>query len=285
MKKQITKSRQSRAHSSSASRSYRAVPWLYDDEYAELHADNQDVAMLLADLGGRSRRVLLAGCGTGRAAIPLAEAGHCVLGLDYDDSMLQIAREKSKPLGLDADRLSFRCVDLLNWKLGARDRGRFDCAASLFNSFLVFTRAEQQLAVLLRLHESLRPGGSILLDVFNPSVAELSHESKEQIEPHLFYSRHLGRSVMRLVSLKPGRGEQRREVRFDYHWHDDAGEVQVRAVRFEITWFERRELELLLNQAGFRVSEVRGGYNGESYSHDSPRLIVRAEKRSRIRKR
>jgi SAM-dependent methyltransferase len=279
MKKQISKSKKSRDGASSASRSYRAVSWLYDDEYAELHAGNEDVAMLIADLGVKSRRVLLAGCGTGRAAIPLAEAGHRVLGLDYDESMLAIAREKSKPLGLDADRLSFRCVDLLKWKVGAKDRGRFDCAASLFNSFLVFTTTQEQLGVLARLRDSLRSGGSVVIDVFNPSVAELSEEAKEQIEPHLFFSHHLGRSVMRVVSVRPGRGGQRREVRFDYHWHDDDGESQHRVVKFEITWFERRELELLLNGAGFRVREVRGGYNGKAYSNDSPRLIVRADKR------
>jgi SAM-dependent methyltransferase len=80
-------------------------PWLeadrprgeeYDERFVRLAAQGHDVhgeADLVASLG--LRRVLDAGCGTGRVAMELARRGIDVVGVDLDGQMLAVARDKA----------------------------------------------------------------------------------------------------------------------------------------------------------------------------------------------
>jgi len=86
----------------------QANPWLagtaprgadYDRRFEELAASGENVhgeADLVESL--RVRRVLDAGCGTGRVAIELARRGLQVTGVDLDDRMLSQARAKAPDL-------------------------------------------------------------------------------------------------------------------------------------------------------------------------------------------
>lgn len=75
----------------------------YDARWARLaeagegiHGEADLVDDLLRATGGR--RVLDAGCGTGRVAIELARRGHDVVGIDADPDMLDTARAKAPEL-------------------------------------------------------------------------------------------------------------------------------------------------------------------------------------------
>ena len=81
----------------------------YDARWARLadagegiHGEADLVDHLLRVTGGR--RVLDAGCGTGRVAIELARRGHDVIGIDADPDMLVTARAKAPEITwLDGD--------------------------------------------------------------------------------------------------------------------------------------------------------------------------------------
>ena len=69
----------------------------YDDRWSCLAAAGENIhgeADLVADLARRigGRRILDAGCGTGRVAIELARRGFEVVGVDADPSMLATAQ-------------------------------------------------------------------------------------------------------------------------------------------------------------------------------------------------
>jgi SAM-dependent methyltransferase len=68
------------------------------DELAATGADVHGEASLCAVLVPAGARVLDAGCGTGRVAIRLAELGYDVTGVDLDESMLEVARERAPQL-------------------------------------------------------------------------------------------------------------------------------------------------------------------------------------------
>lgn len=73
----------------------------YDARWREMAAAGQDIhgeADLVESLLDGGRRVLDAGCGTGRVAIELARRGLEVVGVDADESMLAAAREKAPAL-------------------------------------------------------------------------------------------------------------------------------------------------------------------------------------------
>jgi SAM-dependent methyltransferase len=68
------------------------------DELAATGADVHGEASFCAALLPAGARVLDAGCGTGRVAIRLAELGYEVTGVDLDESMLAVARERAPQL-------------------------------------------------------------------------------------------------------------------------------------------------------------------------------------------
>ena len=64
------------------------------DEWFAVPSDADDAVAFLSDLGG-SGPVLELGIGTGRIALPLAQRGHRVHGVDASEAMVQRLRAKT----------------------------------------------------------------------------------------------------------------------------------------------------------------------------------------------
>lgn len=102
-------------------------------------------------------RVLDVACGFGRHALGLAAAGYDVLGVERDPEVAAAARAA----GTDVLELDVR-------ELG-RVEGPFDGAISMWASFGWFDDAGND-AVLGSMARLLRPGGRLVLDVWNPAA-------------------------------------------------------------------------------------------------------------------
>lgn len=102
------------------------------------------------------RRVLDACCGRGRHARELAAHGYHVLGVDRDEAAVAEAARL-------APEAEFRQLDVR--ELGALD-SEFDAAVSLGQTFGLFD-ADTNATVLASMRDRLRPGGRIVLDVFD----------------------------------------------------------------------------------------------------------------------
>jgi SAM-dependent methyltransferase len=107
------------------------------------------------------RRVLDACCGRGRHARELAARGYRVLGIDLDPA----AVAEAERLAPDAQ---FRRLDVR--QLATLD-AEFDGVISLGQTFGLFD-AETNAAVLGGMRDRLRPGGRIVLDVFDRRFVE-----------------------------------------------------------------------------------------------------------------
>ncbi len=88
----------------------------YAARFEALAAQGADVhgeATFCAALAEPGARVLDAGCGTGRVAIRLAELGFDCVGVDVDESMLAVARERAPGLSwLRADLATLAASDV-----------------------------------------------------------------------------------------------------------------------------------------------------------------------------
>ena len=125
----------------------------YDRRFAEKAASGDDVhgeASFVESLG--PRRVLDAGCGTGRVAIELARRGVEVVGVDLDAEMLAVARDK-------APELDWRHGDLAGVDLG--DVAPFDVVVAAGN-VMIFVEAGTEDAVVGNLARHLAPGGALV---------------------------------------------------------------------------------------------------------------------------
>jgi len=125
----------------------------YDARFHQLAADGHHVhgeADLVAELAP-GRRVLDAGCGTGRVAIELLRRGFDVVGADLDPHMLEAARAK-------APDLTWVEADLAGLEL---DGPPFD-AVVLAGNVLIFVAPGTEGTVLERCATHLRPGGLLV---------------------------------------------------------------------------------------------------------------------------
>jgi len=252
------------------SKRYRHLAHYYDAEHAYLKMLQQDVPFMLAHMPRRSQRVLELCAGTGRAAIPLAQAGHRVCGVDFAKDMLEIASQKRTVCGLSEAQLRLVHTDVLKLDLGET----FDWIFILFNTFLSFTTLDEQDRVLQGVVRHLKPRGTFWIDIFNPDLRLIADAKLTNLEPSAFYVPTLRRGVFKVTDILRT-GPQTERVTFRYVWFDDDGQEHRQSTSYDMTFVSARELELILHRSGLRIVELWGNYDGSRLTTNCPRIIAR----------
>jgi SAM-dependent methyltransferase len=108
--------------------------------------------------------ILEIGAGTGRILIPLAAAGHELVGLDISAAMLAVAATKLKAQADVAGRTQLIEADMTDFDL-QRHFPMIIVAARSFQHLLTPNEQRQALGCI---HRHLVPGGHLVLDLFDP---------------------------------------------------------------------------------------------------------------------
>lgn len=255
-------------------RKYKAIAEYYDAEYADKAMLQEDVPFLLQHLPKKRQNVLELCVGTARAAIPLAQAGHRVVGVDYADDMLAIAKRKRDSVGLTDKQLKLVSQDVTKLKLNET----FDWAVILFNTLLAFVTLEQQDALLRGAVKHLKKGGRLWIDIFQPNLHLLAQQRARGVDGHAFYVHELERAVYQTTDIDRDPAEQRQTVTFRYQWFDKDGNAKKEKHSFDMTFMFPRELRLLIERHGMRIERLYGNYDGSDLNADSPRMIAECRK-------
>ena len=115
------------------------------------------------------RTILDLGCGTGGHALPLAERGYTVTGVDCSETMLSEARHKAQTLALD---FGLRTPDFVASDIRTLDLGRtFDAVIAMFAVISYQTTNEDLAAAFRTARRHLKPDGLFMFDCwFGPAV-------------------------------------------------------------------------------------------------------------------
>ena len=253
-------------------KSYRAIAEYYDAENENQPVLREDVPFFLGQLPKRRRQsVLELAVGTARAAIPIAQAGHRVVGVDYAADMLDVARRKRDAVGLRDRELKLLRADVTSLDLGRR----FDWVCIFFNTFLGFPTLAQQDAVLQTVRRHLKPAGRFWLDVFQPDLARLARPLVKGLDPTPFFVHRFDRTVIKTIDIQTFPARQLQRLTFHYTWFESDGRRRRARTVFDATFIFPRELQLLLERNGLRIERMYGNYDGSPLDDDSPRMIVR----------
>jgi SAM-dependent methyltransferase len=153
-----------RFYEGSASLFVRAYDAFYHHAPPPIAGDVDFYESLARATGGP---VLELACGTGRIALPLAERGLDITGVDASDGMLAIAEHKSAVLPAEARRrITLVSQDMTELAL---DR-RFGCIFVAFRSFQHILTTDLQRRSLAAIRRHLAPDGRLALHLFDPRL-------------------------------------------------------------------------------------------------------------------
>jgi SAM-dependent methyltransferase len=236
---------------------YAPIADLYDLSYGDF-TDDVDFYENLAQISGGP--VLELGVGTGRVALPLAESGYEVVGLDGSQTMLDVARRRLAELKLRKGRLDLVDGDMRAFALGRRF-GLVFVAADTFQHLLT---TDEQRACVACVAAHLQPGGIFAMSIRSP--ATVSWEDNGLPSPLLLdWTRRdsdSGDTVMKFVSAT---ADAARMVRHMTYFYDRIaaldGAVRRSVFDIELRYSTQSEIELLLQQQGLRVTHVYGDYD------------------------
>ncbi len=220
----------------------------------EAAASEAEQIIALLELEGRAP-VLDLCCGPGRHSLELARRGLAVTAVDLTSSYLekleaQAAKEKLAIEAVNADMRQFRRP------------AAFDGAINLYSSFGYFEDPEDDLRVLRNLHEALRPGGKLLMDM--QGKEPLARKFRER-DWH---------------TLPDGSGYvlEERKLRGGWGWLDVrwilVRDGAPKTFNFGLRLYSGAELKASLRQAGFSDVVLYGDLDESPYDLDAKRLVA-----------
>ena len=194
--------------------------------------------------------VLELGCGSGRVAIPLAQAGFDVVGIDRSSGMLGAARSRVEAAGPEvARRLRLVEGDMTTTRAG----DGFGLAFAAARVFMSILEPDEQLQTLRLVRDQLRPDGLLAIDVFDPRLDLIGPDGgPARTDVGTFVNPDTGRPVR--VSVLDRVNDPVRQ-RFTEHWAFEELDELGHAIRTEVEsltlrWTFRHEMRHLLLRAG-----------------------------------
>jgi SAM-dependent methyltransferase len=259
------------------SKTAAALARLYDLDLTE---DPGDLDLYLALASRTGGPILEIAAGSGRVAIPLAEAGYEVTAVDIDPAMLARAEAAAKEAGPEIGAL-LHCVeaDLIGLKLPGG--ARFHLAILALNSILLLQTRDMQQAALESMARHLEPGGLAVVDVWLPSADELS--------------RYDGRIGLEYVRDDPDSGLLITKTAAAQH-EPATGHISLTAIYEEgeqggtprrwvredrLRLLNADELRAMAESAGLEVEVVAGDYDLNPVCPHDERAILVARQRGR----
>ncbi len=212
----------------------------------------------------RGSAVLDLACGPGRHTLPLARAGYRVVSVDHSSSYLNELQQR-----LEAEQ-SMR-TKTLQAELVLCDMREFlrpdsfDLALSLYHSLGHFREEEDNRRVLRVLHDSLRLGGSAVVQLVGVETL------RKGFQAHISVTLDDGTQLI-----------QRRAPSEDWSWMEVSWTFvhggMSRSFDLSHRVYSAEELRNELLAAGFGAVSLYGGFDGRAYESTSEKLVAVARR-------
>ena len=228
----------------------------YDESAAEMFdpAVVDPVVDFLAQIAG-SGRALELGIGTGRIALPLAQRGVPVHGIELSKAMA--ARLHAKPGGKDIE------VTIGDFATTTVD-GTFSIAYLVFNTIMNLTTQEAQVACFRNVAAHLEPGGCFVIEVGVPEL--------QRLPP--------GETILAFHVSETRWGLDEYDVAnqglTSHHFEIVDERAHRNSIPFRYAW--PSELDLMAQLAGLKLRERWSGWRREPFTSDSRKHVSVWEK-------
>jgi SAM-dependent methyltransferase len=228
----------------------------FADVYDEWYEDVSDVEATVDCLArlARGGRVLELGIGTGRLALPLAERGVSVEGIDASAAMVAQLRGKA-----GGERIDVRVGDMA----AELPDGPFAVVFAAFNTLFNLPTAAAQARCLALVAERLEPSGCFAVEAFVPD--ETAYPAGDRIEVR---SLTKDRVVLSVSRSRPD------EQRAEGHFIDLSETSGVRLRPWSIRYAAPAELDEMAAAAGLGLDARWADWRQTPFSAESPHHVA-----------
>ena len=213
---------------------YDAIAELYDPWSRSV---TEDIGFYVAEARNAGGPVVELGVGTGRIAIPIAQQGIRVIGVDSSREMLSACRRRAKAEGI---------AELLDLRLGDLRSPPVDEQVALvlcpFRSYLHLADDGERVEALTAARNALLPKGRLVFDVFAPKPDDIAETHGRWLEREPGIYEHADWDVDARTLTLSVRGP--------------AGEATM-----ALSWTSRDEWQQLLEETGFTVEACCGWFD------------------------
>jgi ubiquinone/menaquinone biosynthesis C-methylase UbiE len=201
----------------------------------------EDIGFYVDEARAAGGTVVELAVGTGRIAVPVAQAGIRVIGVDLSPGMLAVAAERAREHGVE-DRVDLRLGDLRDPPV----QERVPLVTCPFRSLLHLDGDGEKQRALEAARRLLEPQGRLVFDVFAPSAEDIRETNGLWLErePGIFERAEWDEAARTLtLSVRAG----------------DA------AATMDLHWLTAPEWARLLDRSGFDLESIWGWFDRRPY--------------------
>ncbi|RFB13656.1 class I SAM-dependent methyltransferase [Bacillus sp. HNG] len=237
-------------------------PFLYDKENDSFQDDVNFLQKWATKVSGP---IIDLACGTGRATIPLAQAGHSLIGVDIHNGMLTQAKRKTETTTLNIEWVEQDCTKL---QLGVKSPFIY----MVGNSFQHFLTNEAQDQLLQSVYNHLEKGGIFIFGTRFPSPDELLQPSTE--EYWRSYKNENGKLVDVYTISNYNTIQQVQHYITIRRQRDACGKMMdEKKTNIKLRYVFPQEMDRLLKGNGFEIVGVYKDWNETPLTEDSQQII------------
>ncbi|MCH7625098.1 MAG: class I SAM-dependent methyltransferase [Chloroflexi bacterium] len=240
---------------------------IYDAVYSYVRDDIPFYVKEALDSGGD---VLELGCGTGRVTIPIAQAGVNIVGLDFSEAMLDIARSKAEGLPGNSGELSLQLGDMRDFDLGRQ----FSLIIIPFRGFLSLLSVEDEISTLREIRRHLLPDGRLVFNIFVPEISSLLQEGDVAYHLRDVTDPVTGSTMVLWNQSRYDNFTQIVYARIIIEELDSQSEITRKLYRdFQLRYVHRWEMQHLLELCGFEILDLHGGFDRSPFDESSTEMV------------
>jgi SAM-dependent methyltransferase len=204
------------------------------------------------------------GCGPGLYTTRLAERGAIVTGIDFSKNSIMYAMEVAEKQDLKIDYIHANYLDFETSK-------KFDLITMIMCDFCALS-PEQRKVMLTKFHSLLKPGGSVLLDVY-------SLNSFKQKEESVTYELNQLNGFWSLEDyycfVNTFKYEEEKVILDKYTIVEEA---YTRIVYNWLQYFSKDSLQDEFEENGFKIEEIYSDVAGKTFASESTEIAIVAKK-------
>jgi ubiquinone/menaquinone biosynthesis C-methylase UbiE len=223
-------------------------------------------------------------CGTGIITIELARRGFQIMGIDYDEDMLAIAKRKLDSSDAETQkRVQFHCADMKAFTVSKQ----FGAIIIPTNSFGYLFKLEDQRGCLEQVRRHLLPKGRLVIEERSFSLETL-HQMKNLLGVERSWTGSVnpqtGKYTMFIDCIRWIDSAQQNIYRSTFVDEVQEDGTMKRYVPSKTYfgntqhYFSKTELQLLIESSGFKVKEIWGDFAKQPFGSRSNKIIVLAER-------